>query len=237
MAISFSCHQCGRNLKAPDNAAGKSSKCPGCGATVTCPERSTTPSCSRHRGRRKDMASPIPTWTGPTRMAEAPVGTAAAPEARKPCPMCGEMIIATAAKCRFCGEVFDATLKKSGLGGREVKSMASAQRNLMISILLWIVCAAVSSGLRTSAAVNRDPGMNLVVLIVSVIGLAGYIGVACYIFLLEKKMNGVGSGIMMGLLAILPCINVVLAFMLNQRVNRYFQERGYEVGLFGAKVS
>ncbi len=115
--------------------------------------------------------------------------------------------------------------------------MASAQRNLMISILLWIVCAAVSSGLRTSAAVNRDPGMNLVVLIVSVIGLAGYIGIACYIFLLEKRMNGVGSGVMMGLLAILPCINVVLAFMLNQRVNRYFQERGYEVGLFGAKVS
>ncbi len=38
MAISFSCLKCGKKLKAPDNAAGKSSKCPGCGATVTCPE-------------------------------------------------------------------------------------------------------------------------------------------------------------------------------------------------------
>ena len=32
---------------------------------------------------------------------------------RRPCPMCGEMIVATAAKCRFCGEVFDPTLKKA----------------------------------------------------------------------------------------------------------------------------
>ena len=37
MAISFECLQCGKKLKAPDEAAGKSSKCPGCGAKVTCP--------------------------------------------------------------------------------------------------------------------------------------------------------------------------------------------------------
>ena len=68
------------------------------------------------------------------------------------------------------------------------------------------------------------------------IGLAGYIGIACYVFLLEKKMSSLGSGIAMGLFALLPCINLVIAFMLNQRVNRYFQENGYSVGLFGAKV-
>ena len=38
MPISFPCPQCGKKLKAPDDAAGKSSKCPGCGGTVTCPE-------------------------------------------------------------------------------------------------------------------------------------------------------------------------------------------------------
>ena len=38
MAISFSCPQCGKKLKAPDDAAGRSSKCPGCGTSVTCPE-------------------------------------------------------------------------------------------------------------------------------------------------------------------------------------------------------
>ena len=30
---------------------------------------------------------------------------------RKPCPMCGEMIAATAKKCRFCGHYFDPSLR------------------------------------------------------------------------------------------------------------------------------
>jgi hypothetical protein len=40
-------------------------------------------------------------------------------EARRPCPMCGEMIMATAAKCRYCGEIFDPTLKKAKKKGKK----------------------------------------------------------------------------------------------------------------------
>ena len=39
--------------------------------------------------------------------------TAPATEDRRPCPMCGEMIMAAAAKCRYCGEVFDPAIKKA----------------------------------------------------------------------------------------------------------------------------
>jgi predicted RNA-binding Zn-ribbon protein involved in translation (DUF1610 family) len=237
MPISFSCHQCGRSLKAPESAAGKSTKCPGCGATVTCPDAvydaellgAPSSGAAAYGVADRDL-------DGAYAMAGSPAGAAAGPDARRPCPMCGEMIIATAAKCRFCGEIFDATLKKSGLGGTKAKSMAAAQRNLMISILLWIACAGVSGSIRGTMRANPDPGLNLAILIVSVVGLAGYVGIACYIFILEKKMSGLGSGIAMGLFALLPCINLVLAFMLNQRVNKYFQENGYSVGLFGAKV-
>ena len=38
MPISFQCPGCGKKLKAPDKAAGKTSTCPGCGGPVTCPE-------------------------------------------------------------------------------------------------------------------------------------------------------------------------------------------------------
>jgi DNA-directed RNA polymerase subunit RPC12/RpoP len=37
MSISFQCPQCGKKLKAPESAAGRSSNCPGCGNKVTCP--------------------------------------------------------------------------------------------------------------------------------------------------------------------------------------------------------
>jgi hypothetical protein len=43
-------------------------------------------------------------------MPEAPAPTR---EKRKPCPACGEMIIATAAKCRFCDEILDPKARKA----------------------------------------------------------------------------------------------------------------------------
>ena len=113
MAIAFSCPQCGKKLKAPDNAAGKSSKCPQCGTTVTCPEPvyeaelieppgGPSPFDDLDDGTPYAVSGPAPA------AADDPSG-----EARRPCPMCGEMIVASAAKCRYCGEVFDATLKKA----------------------------------------------------------------------------------------------------------------------------
>jgi hypothetical protein len=41
--------------------------------------------------------------------AAAPTGPGG--EARRPCPECGEMIMAGAAKCRFCNAIFDPRLK------------------------------------------------------------------------------------------------------------------------------
>ncbi len=60
---------------------------------------------------------------------------AAAADGRRPCPMCGEMIVAGAAKCRYCGEVFDSTLKKvKKSGGKKgaMKSIATLQKYLLI---------------------------------------------------------------------------------------------------------
>lgn len=38
MSISFACPTCGKKLKAPESAAGKSSPCPHCGHMAACPE-------------------------------------------------------------------------------------------------------------------------------------------------------------------------------------------------------
>jgi predicted RNA-binding Zn-ribbon protein involved in translation (DUF1610 family) len=114
MPISFQCPQCGKKLKAPDEAAGKSSKCPGCGGTVTCPEpiyeaevfdESQPPA---GHDPYADLDSDKPYGLVDPQPVAAP-----STEDRRPCPMCGEMILTTAAKCRYCGEVFDPALKKA----------------------------------------------------------------------------------------------------------------------------
>ena len=127
MPISFQCPQCGKKLKAPDAAAGKSSKCPGCGGTVTCPEPVYDAEVVE-----MDVAPEKPAGFNPFADLDddKPYGVAgpqpveqSSDDGRRPCPMCGEMIVATAAKCRFCGEVFDPTLKK-------VKSKKKRRRSI-----------------------------------------------------------------------------------------------------------
>lgn len=125
MPISFSCPRCGKNLKAPDNAAGKSSKCPSCGSPVTCPEPVYDAELVDPASGGPDPYADLDTdkpyaMTGPSPGA-AP-GPEPSGEARRPCPMCGEMIVASAAKCRYCGEIFDPALKKAKKKGKKASA-------------------------------------------------------------------------------------------------------------------
>ena len=86
---------------------------------------------------------PAALGTGEPSPLEAAPGDAASPppdpsagdaQQRRPCPMCGEMIVATAAKCRFCGAIFDPALKKE----EERKRTKDADADLTTGD--WIFC-------------------------------------------------------------------------------------------------
>jgi predicted RNA-binding Zn-ribbon protein involved in translation (DUF1610 family) len=145
MAISFSCTRCGKKLKAPDNAAGKTSKCPGCGSPVTCPEPvydaeivdaapgGVDPYAELDTDKPYALVEPQP--------GAAPEGEATPGEARRPCPMCGEMIVATAAKCRYCGEIFDPALKKAKKKGK--RSRAEDEDLTTSEIVIAVLCSGI----------------------------------------------------------------------------------------------
>lgn len=106
MPITFSCTQCGKKLKAPDNATGKKVRCPGCELVLEVPEpifeaESVEPAAPKDEGGAYAVA---PSTTSPPEQAQR--------EPRRPCPMCGEMIRETAAKCRYCGEILDEDLRR-----------------------------------------------------------------------------------------------------------------------------
>ena len=117
MPISFECPQCGKKLKAPESAVGKSSACPGCGGTVTCPEpiydAEVVDMTLEQPGKPAGVDPYADLDDGKAYGVVDPGPAAPAPDGRRPCPMCGEMIVANAAKCRYCGEVFDPALKKA----------------------------------------------------------------------------------------------------------------------------
>jgi hypothetical protein len=101
MAIEFTCVACGKQLKAPDERAGKTARCPHCQRVVEVPEPVYD----------AEESPPVPVGQeihGDRGM----LPRSAKQEERRPCPMCGELILSTAVKCRFCGEIFDRELKR-----------------------------------------------------------------------------------------------------------------------------
>jgi len=118
--IQVNCSKCGKGLKAPDALAGKKAKCPACGAVVDIPlqeeevidaELADLPSPSQESAG-SDLGSLLDETAAYELEKPRAAAGATGDENRRPCPACGEMIVATAAKCRFCGEIFDATLKR-----------------------------------------------------------------------------------------------------------------------------
>jgi len=182
MKITFPCHGCGRKLKARPEAAGRTRKCPVCATRVTCPtpaiaaksiepdvleaevveaevvSAAPLPASAARRGLTAPEPAPRPRRDpfadaddDPYQLADP----APAPEPKRPCPMCGEMILASAVKCRFCGEVFDPMLRK----GKEKKKRRKSSRGGSSAtggrdIGIGLVCMAIGLGITIASFAN-----------------------------------------------------------------------------------
>ena len=125
MTIEVSCPACGKTLNAKDSAAGKQAKCPGCGGIISIPEAVFDAVDEFDQGFDADFDYAAAEHAGPA---------AASGSQRRPCPQCGEMIVAGAAKCRFCGEIFDSRLRHQ----ESQNAVSDADKNL--SGGEWVVC-------------------------------------------------------------------------------------------------
>ena len=136
MTINVQCPACGTRLKVGDEAAGKAGKCPDCGGPVQIPEAIyDAEDVAEDVGGGFDFPG-IQSDTDEYRLAPEPAAPAssASSDSRRPCPMCGEMVVFSAAKCRFCGEVFDPMLKR-----RQVRTSGRSSDEDLDTIE-WVIC-------------------------------------------------------------------------------------------------
>jgi len=233
----MNCPSCGKKLSAPESAVGKKAKCPACGTLMVVPKAvleaeviSAAP--QEPASNVFSLMDEIPA-AAPSQPLASSAGVGQEP-ARRPCPECGEMIVAGAAKCRFCNAIFDPQLKKMGsvrLGGKgeELKQIAYYQRRVMSCILVQIVayvpCAAFS---RTNPALAGIFG--LVVLCALIAGV-------CFAVLLAMRVYSTGVGIIMGLLGIIPCFGLLMLLIINQAATKRLTNSGIKVGFLGADMS
>ncbi len=242
MPIKMNCPSCGKTLSAPDAAAGKKAKCPTCGQVMTvpavvlkaenvsapAPAPSTPVSPQPSAGPRENLTDPM---RGP---AVAPTPSGPGGEARRPCPECGEMIIVGAAKCRFCNAIFDPQLKlleknRPGSANENLRQVATYQRGLIFCILIYIL-AAVAYGVLTQ--VNR-----FLAVIPSLVVLCAIIAGIVFAILVATRVYSTGTGIVLGILVIIPCVGLVILLVINQAATKMLTGNGIKVGFFGANMS
>jgi predicted RNA-binding Zn-ribbon protein involved in translation (DUF1610 family) len=152
MAIIFTCTKCEKTLQMREEMAGHRARCPECGAVLQIPEPVLD--------AEEVLPSVLPAETAAIKESA---------EKRRPCPMCGEMILAAARKCRYCGEIFDETIRKdigddAGIRlllpvGRSGWAIAAGYLGL-ISVLVFPAPFALLAGILAIRDMRRDPSKH-----------------------------------------------------------------------------
>jgi hypothetical protein len=166
---------------------------------------------------------------------------------RRPCPVCGEMIVATAAKCRFCGEILDETVKrvgkaKSGKGKTkaELRSIAVYQRYLILCILIHLLSFVAFLG---SAIILRPEtngmtrGIDAIFWLIVVVALVSNLAATVFAFVLTTKMSNVGLAILVVLWGVVPCVGLIALYLVFGIATNRLRNAGIDVGFLGADLS
>ena len=119
---------------------------------------------------------------------------------------------------------------KKGDGNRvsraDLRSIAIYQKVILVCILVNIITYAgqflLPTDLRWLAIVVGLPT-----------GLTGTV----FVFLLSTKVHNVVAGILLGLLALIPCIGFIVLYYINGKATNALQANGIRVGLLGASLS
>ncbi len=149
MPISVKCPSCGKTLSAPDSAAGKQAKCPACAAVMQLPAAAQQPPGIGDL-LEEDASKPYGMAGQPDASAAGQAADQGGPE-RRPCPMCGELIVASAAKCHYCGAIFDPALRR-----QEEKRAKGSDTDATLSTGDWIFCILCAGSPASSASSTRS---------------------------------------------------------------------------------
>ena len=105
----------------------------------------------------------------------------------------------------------------------DLRNVAVYQRGMIICILLNIVLyiAMLATGLQL---------LQIAFAILAIVQLV-------FVFGLARRTCNLVSAIILTVLALFPCIGLMILFIVNQRATKVLQENGIPVGFLGVNVS
>ncbi len=250
MPISVTCPSCHKALSAPDSAAGKQALCPACRAVLAVPDMNQDSVMEAEAVESPPQgfaANPQGTFEPyrPTRepaaagsyfgLAGQPAKVAADPSAgqRRACPICGELIMAVAAKCRYCQSILDPRLAQQSQATRsreDLRKIAARYNRLVVCIVGEAVAAVAAI---VAGCSNLMTLLAVVLVAMGIAALAGFI----LVVMLSMSLYSVGRGICLGIVALIPYLGLVILLSANHDARRLLKENGIRVGLLWADMS
>jgi hypothetical protein len=138
-------------------------------------------------------------------------------------------------------EVFDAALKKGKRRGgkREGLRTIALYQKYLIMCVLGLLTANILSIVLSSTSGGRPPGGPVLglVLLIALAALAAWIGGIVLGAMLANKVYNEVAAIFVGILSLIPCINLVTWLVVNGKATRLLRDKGIEVGFLGADLS
>ncbi|HVC93556.1 MAG TPA: hypothetical protein VND64_07690 [Pirellulales bacterium] len=118
-----------------------------------------------------------------------------------------------------------ATGVKSGLR-EDLRKVAVYQKAIMVCILVYLL------GVIGQFFVPA-PFVPVLLLVVIPVLLAG----AVFVFLLAIKVYDAPLGVVIGILALIPCVGLIVLLVVNGTATNILRANGHSVGLLGATLS
>ena len=109
---------------------------------------------------------------------------------------------------------------------RDLRSVAFYQKGILVCILLYI--CVLGGQFLVPAELRFVLGIGVLL-----IGLVGTI----FVILLAMRVYGLILGILLGILALIPCLGLLILLMINGKATTILKENGLKVGLMGANLA
>lgn len=112
-------------------------------------------------------------------------------------------------------------------GTREdLRNVAKYQKGILVCILIHIVAVILQFMIPAEFRLILGLGYLVVELVSTV-----------FVFLLAIKVYGTAAGVLLGILAIIPCFGLIVLLVVNGKATGILNQNGIKVGLLGANLS
>ena len=108
----------------------------------------------------------------------------------------------------------------------DLKSIAKVQQGIIVCIMVYLASMACLWSL--------PPEIRP---LVSMVVVGVWIVCAVFVFQLSSRVYSTSTGVVLGILTVVPCIGLVVLVTVNGKATEILKKNGIKVGLLGASLS